>query len=344
MLLPRDCAPASHGIEFGQRFGSRSRTVEIEMSFGQDRRIALGLVGIGKIARDQHIPALARNEKFDLVATASRSGAAIDTVARFASVEEMIDATPSLSAVSLCTPPQGRYAIASAVIEAGLHLMLEKPPGATVAEVEDLAKRALANQVTMFASWHSREAAAVQPAQSWLADKSIHAVRVAWREDVRVWHPGQEWIWQPGGLGVFDPGINALSILTKILPGSIILESAALFFPSNRCCPIKSELRFSYNGSPCIEAVFDFLQTGRQTWDIEVETDHGTLLLSNGGAQIHIDGRPVPCLPQNEYSRLYARFAELITRREADVDVAPLRHVADAFLLGQRMEVDLFSY
>jgi D-galactose 1-dehydrogenase len=43
-------------------------------------------------------------------------------------------------------------------------------------------------------------------------------VNVIWREDVRVWHPGQDWIWQPGGLGVFDPGINALSIITHILP------------------------------------------------------------------------------------------------------------------------------
>ncbi|WP_425531564.1 hypothetical protein [Chromohalobacter nigrandesensis] len=43
-----------------------------------------------------------------------------------------------------------------------------------------------------------------------------------------------------------------------------------------------------------------------------------------------------------EYPGLYARFAELIANGESDVDVAPLRHVADAFLLGQRVEVGAF--
>ena len=41
---------------------------------------------------------------------------------------------------------------------------------------------------------------------------------VTWKEDVRHWHPGQQWIWEAGGFGVFDPGINALSIVTKIMP------------------------------------------------------------------------------------------------------------------------------
>ncbi|RYD59996.1 MAG: gfo/Idh/MocA family oxidoreductase, partial [Sphingomonadales bacterium] len=36
--------------------------------------IRLGLVGIGKIARDQHVPALANDARFTLSATASRNG------------------------------------------------------------------------------------------------------------------------------------------------------------------------------------------------------------------------------------------------------------------------------
>ena len=36
-------------------------------------RLKTGLLGIGKIARDQHIPALAGNSSFDLVACASRN-------------------------------------------------------------------------------------------------------------------------------------------------------------------------------------------------------------------------------------------------------------------------------
>ena len=51
-----------------------------------------------------------------------------------------------------------------------------------------------------------------------------------WKEDVTHWHPGQKWIWQAGGLGVFDPGINGLSILTRIMPHGIFLTGAELPF------------------------------------------------------------------------------------------------------------------
>ena len=59
-------------------------------------------------------------------------------------------------------------------------------------------------------------AQAVAPAKAWLAGKTIKQAKIIWREDVRKWHPGQDWIFEAGGMGVFDPGINALSIMTDI--------------------------------------------------------------------------------------------------------------------------------
>jgi len=44
-------------------------------------KIRLALVGLGKIARDQHLPAIAADGRFELVAAASRS-AALDGVAK----------------------------------------------------------------------------------------------------------------------------------------------------------------------------------------------------------------------------------------------------------------------
>ncbi|MFX8453540.1 hypothetical protein ABTL48_21335, partial [Acinetobacter baumannii] len=72
--------------------------------------------------------------------------------------------------------------------------------------------------------------------------RQIKSVHVIWKEDVRVWHPGQTWIWEPGGLGVFDPGINALSILTRILPKPVFVTAAELAFPSNCQSPIAANL------------------------------------------------------------------------------------------------------
>ena len=82
------------------------------------------------------------------------------------------------------------------------------------------------------------------------------------------------------GFGVFDPGINALSILTRILPRPFFLTAAELSFPRNRAAPIAADLVFSDDAGTAIRAEFDWRQTGPQTWDIRVETDAGRLTLS----------------------------------------------------------------
>jgi len=303
--------------------------------------IRLGLVGIGKIARDQHLPAIAADDRYALAAIASRH-AQVDGVANYPEINAMIAGT-ELDAVSFCTPPEGRYAIAKAALEAGLHVMLEKPPAATLSEIEALAALARAKGVTLFTSWHSREAAGVAPARAWLAEREIKAVRIDWREDIRRWHPGQEWILAAGGYGVFDPGINALSIATTILPAPLFVEAASVEVPAGRASPLAVELQLRC-GDAQGRASFDFLQTGPQTWDIEVDTDAGTLRIGMGGSILHLPGEPERTEPDREYPRLYARFAELVARGESDVDVSPMRLVADAFLLAERRETAPFSF
>jgi len=303
--------------------------------------IRLAIVGLGKIARDQHIPAIAGTEGIELVAIASRN-ASIDGIAHFATLDQLLADAPDIDAVALCTPPQVRHAQAAAALKAGKHVLLEKPPGATVSELEPLVAAAREIGRTLFATWHSRFAPAVEPARSFLSNRQIRSVVVEWKEDVRVWHPGQTWIWEPGGLGVFDPGINALSILTRILPRPFFLIGAELSFPSNRAAPIAADLTFSDVTGLAIRAEFDFRQTGPQTWDIRVETDAGLLVLSSGGSRLVHDGRTLVDEKQAEYRNIYRRFVELIANHESDVDLSPLAHVADAFMLGRRRDVDPF--
>ena len=303
--------------------------------------INLALVGIGKIVRDQHLPAVAGNPDFRLVAAASRNGR-VEGIDNFASIGGMLAAVPSIDAVALCMPPQYRYAAAVQALEAGKHVFLEKPPGATLSEVEDLAALADARGVSLFASWHSRYAPAVETARAFLAGTRIRSMRVTWKEDVRHWHPGQAWIWQPGGLGVFDPGINALSIVTRILSRPVFATEAVLEFPENREAPIAASIRFTDAAGLDLAAEFDWRQTGPQSWDIAAVTDAGRMLLSEGGAKLSIDDRLVHAEPEQEYPMLYRRFASLVRAGRSDVDLAPLRHVADAFMLGRRRVVEAF--
>ncbi|MCA1525288.1 Gfo/Idh/MocA family protein [Bradyrhizobium yuanmingense] len=304
-----------------------------------DLRIAI--VGFGKIARDQHVAAIAATPGATLAAVASRN-ASLQGVPHFATIEELLQKGPPIDAVSLCTPPQVRRAQAAAALAAGKHVMLEKPPGTGVAELDPLIAMAAGAKRTLFATWHSRHAPAVEPARQWLTDRHIKSVHISWKEDVRVWHPGQGWIWEPGGLGVFDPGINALSILTRILPKPVFVTAAELAFPANCQAPIAANVNLTDISGLPVTAEFDFRQTGPQSWDILVETDQGRLTLSSGGARMAVDGKVLAEGPDEEYRGLYGRFVALAATGASDVDLTPLRLVADAFLLGKRTIVEPF--
>lgn len=301
----------------------------------------IALVGIGKIAIDQHVPAIAASPDWELTATVSRKGA-VEGVEAFDDFAAFLAARPGVPVVSLCLPPVPRFEYAEAALLAGRHVMLEKPPGATLAEVHALQALAASKGLTLYTTWHSRMAHAVAPAKAWLADKAILRAHITWREDVRKWHPGQDWVFEPGGMGVFDPGINALSILTEILPAPVHLTAASLEFPSNRQTPIAAKLTFSGN----VTADFDWRQTGPQTWDIEVDTDQGPMALRMGGNVLEIGGKAAggENTIMGEYPALYARMAELVAQGASEVDLAPMVHVADALTLGRRIETEAFDF
>jgi len=304
-------------------------------------KIKIAIAGLGKIARDQHIPSLRSSDAFELIAVASPHHQ-LDGMPSFGDLAALLQAVPEVEAVALCTPPQVRYELARYALERGRHVLLEKPPGVTVSEVLALVELAKRQDVVLFASWHSRHARAVEPARVWLADRKILGATITWKEDVRVWHPGQPWIWQAGGLGVFDPGINALSILTRIIPGALTLKRAELSYPRNCETPIAARLLLANSRGAAVQVELDFLQTGRQTWDIEVDTDAGRLRLSSGGTVMTVNDQAVETVECSEYGSLYAHFAALVRGRTVDVDCAPLQLVADAFLCGRRVEVEPF--
>ena len=250
----------------------------------------------------------------------------------------MLAAIPDLHCISICTPPQAHFDAALAALRAGKHVMLEKPPTASTRQIALLADEAARLGRTLFQSWHSRFAAGVDAAREFLRTRQLVSGRIVWKEDVHQWHPGQRWIWEPGGFGVFDPGINALSLLTEILPQDVCVEAALLEFPENQQSPIAANVRMRTVSGVPIGAEFDFRQKGEQSWNIELTTTSGKLKLASGGAELSIDGKSVTsdASMAGEYPRLYQRFASLCDAGKSEVDWRPFQLVADAFLIGER--------
>lgn len=303
--------------------------------------IRIGIVGFGKIARDEHVPAIRADGRYRLVAIATRSGDPRLGVPCYSDLSEMIAAMPGgLDAVALCTPPEVRFALATEAIAAGLGVLLEKPPSLTLGEIAELERLARAAATPLYTAWHSQHAAGVERAAQALLGEQVQTLTISWCEDVRKWHPGQQWIWQPGGFGVFDPGINALSIASRILPGRLLVASARLLVPANCQTPIAAEIEFA-GGSK--RARFDWRVSGGEQWSIMVETATGsTIELHGGGERLVVDGADQLLPQRREYPSIYDRFAKLMQQALIEVDAEPLRICADAFLCANRETVDPF--
>jgi D-galactose 1-dehydrogenase len=302
--------------------------------------IRIAIIGFGKIAEDQHVPSIAGNGRFELAASSSRGGKGPEP--RFTDWRELVRSVEGLEAVAITTPPSVRYDIARECIETGLHCLLEKPPTVTLAEIEDLAGLAEAKGVSIMTTWHAQNNPAVDEAARLLAGKRIKSMSVRWHENVHKWHPGQQWIWEPGGFGVFDPGINAFSVITKIFPGAVFVREAELQFPENAQTPIAAKIAMA---SPAadgpLDVSFDFRWNDDEEWTIDISTTDGTdLRLEKGGAKLFVAGVEQPCEGPGEYPDIFRIFANLVDERRSLVDVGPLRLVADSMMVGRRSVVE----
>jgi D-galactose 1-dehydrogenase len=254
---------------------------------------------------------------------------------------------PEIDIVAICTPPGVRHSLVREALDAGKDVLMEKPPTPTISEFDDLIAHARKKDKVLFQTWHSQYNEAVDQARKMLKKQGVKSVRIDWRESVRKWHPGQEWVWEPGGFGVCDPGINALSIFTRIMPFPVFVQSAKLRFPANRQTPIDVDIAFKSGEphQPQMSAHFNWLEESGEIWTITVETGKGDeLKLEKGGTVLRVNDKVKVEAPSEEYERIYERFADLLKKRKSDVHDAPLRLVADAFLLGARENVDAFEW
>ncbi|MBM5800644.1 MAG: Gfo/Idh/MocA family oxidoreductase, partial [Cyanobacteria bacterium K_DeepCast_35m_m2_023] len=69
---------------------------------------------------------------------------------------EALLADPHIDAVVIATPPAPRYTLAKAALQAGKHLMLEKPVGLHAEDVADLQRLALANGLSVAVDFEYR--------------------------------------------------------------------------------------------------------------------------------------------------------------------------------------------
>ncbi|WP_420391418.1 Gfo/Idh/MocA family protein [Acuticoccus sp.] len=116
--------------------------------------LKFGVIGCGQIGR-RHLAAIAQEPRAALVALCdtdpaalSRSGEAFPDAAAYDDPHALI-ASPDVEIVSICAPHRQHPALSIAAVEAGKHVLVEKPMALTVADSRAMTEAARANGVKL---------------------------------------------------------------------------------------------------------------------------------------------------------------------------------------------------
>jgi predicted dehydrogenase len=117
---------------------------------GMTESVGIGVIGAGRIAQAAHLPALTKASGAHLVAVCDPSPAlALEVGRRYdvpacLEVEELL-ADPDVEAVIVAVPDRLHLPLARQALDAGKHVLVEKPLAATVTDAEELASAAAAS-------------------------------------------------------------------------------------------------------------------------------------------------------------------------------------------------------
>ena len=251
-----------------------------------------------------------------------------------------------LDAVALCMPPAPRFDIACAALDAGFHVLCEKPPTPTLGELQALAAHAAARGRVLFTTWHSQYNAGVDAARR--VPQGRRSEPEGHLEGGRAALASRTGVdWEPGGFGVLDPGINAFSILTRILPQPVIVASCTLEIPGNPGDPDCRAGAFSAlvgagrrSDRRARLATAGASRRGASTWSRPRAT---TCCCGEGAPSLSSTARWWSPSRRGSTRRSTSTSPNCCARVASHVDVAPLQLVADCLMLGRRVEVESFS-
>jgi predicted dehydrogenase len=193
------------------------------------RKVGWGLIGCGDIARKRVAPALGELENCELVAVSRADASRAEEFARefgarrwHADWRRLVE-DAEVEAVYVATPVHLHAEQAIAAVEAGKHVLCEKPMALTVAECERMNAAARANDVRLGVAYYRRFYPAVERVKALLTSGEIGRAVVAQLNAFERFEPGREhprrWLIEKGRSGggpMFDFGCHRVEVLLNL--------------------------------------------------------------------------------------------------------------------------------
>jgi predicted dehydrogenase len=139
--------------------------------------VRLALIGCGRIAQVAHLPALERAEGIEVVAVSDLSAEIASSVAGRYGIRAVctdpasIWADDGVEAVLITAPDRFHHALTTQALEAGKHVLVEKPLASTVQEAEDLVKLVDHTGLVLQVGAMKRHDQGLQYARAFVADR-----------------------------------------------------------------------------------------------------------------------------------------------------------------------------
>jgi len=193
------------------------------------RKVGWGLIGCGDIARKRVAPALKDLENCELVAVSRADASRAEEFARefgarrwHADWRRLVE-DAEVEAVYVATPIHLHAEQAIAAMEAGKHVLCEKPMALTVAECERMNAAARANDVRLGVAYYRRFYPVVERVKALLTSGEIGRPVVAQLNAFERFEPGPEhprrWLVEKGRSGggpMFDFGCHRVEVLLNL--------------------------------------------------------------------------------------------------------------------------------
>jgi scyllo-inositol 2-dehydrogenase (NADP+) len=150
--------------------------------------IRVASVGLGWVTTHRHIPALRRSPRADLVGLIDHVPGRADKLAhelklpRSATAQSATDVSwlDEVDAVTIGTPPKTHHSLVIGFLDAGKHVLVEKPMAMTVTEAEELSARAKERDRVLAVVHNFQFMGAVRRLQRMMRDGQLGEVHSIW--------------------------------------------------------------------------------------------------------------------------------------------------------------------
>ncbi len=279
----------------------------------EQRSIGVAVVGTG-FGEKIHIPGFQAHPRTQLVAVYHRDLDKAKAIASTHNIPHACDrledalALPDVAAVSISTPPFLHYEMAKTVLQAGKHLLLEKPMTLSAVEARELYQLATAKGVVAMMDFEFRFVPAWQLLAEYLAEGYVgqkRLVKIDWLVSSRA-DAQRPWNWyaqkDKGGGALGAVGSHAFDYISWLFgPVSRLSAQLSTAIPerpdpadggklklvdADDTCILMLELA---DGTPCQLCISSVTYQGRGHF-IEVYGDRGTLVLGSDNQKDYVHG------------------------------------------------------